>query len=104
MDLFIFTLFSILISSPLVFVGSEFIDELLTEQNRLRATHNAPALQLDEELNRKADAIAKQAAKNGGFQKDNKTSLQNTNTEMICASFEQKENDFVKPKDIAQAW
>ena len=103
MELFFFTLFS-LISFSVIFVESEFVDELLTEQNHLRATHNTPALQLDEELIRKANAIAKEAAKNGGFQNLNKTSLQNTNTEMICSSFKQEGNDFIKPKDIAQAW
>ena len=99
---FVLILFTILASSSMI-VRCDFVEELLAEQNRLRATHNAPVLQLDRELSRKADVIAKQAAEKGGFQDINKTLLQNTNTEMICSSFNEG-NVFGKPEDIAQAW
>ena len=75
-----------------------FVDELLNEQNKLRAVHGSNELQLNDELTKKAAEIAKQAALKGQF---GETS--NTNTEMICSTFKEF-NVEEKAKDIVQAW
>ena len=84
--------------------NNNFVEELLAEQNRLRAIHNAPALKLDHELNGRAEVMAKQAAERGGFQGVSKETLRNANTEMICDSFGEGKTPDGKVKDIAQAW
>ena len=78
------------------------VDELLKNQNVFRALHNSPPLAIDAELAKKASIIAEQALKNGKFFAGTKE-MSDTNTEMICSSF-QRNSMQESAKEIVEAW